>query len=240
MDQSTENTPVNQFEEDGRRAAEAARKLKKRIIIGIVLAVVFAAVAIPLISLLDKSGDDGDSTSVQKPPKNPSVIFATPDYDRRIDIRTDPSYLALNRTVRLRRGQYTTVITEDDLSSLSPAVGVLYALVESIIDGDAEAYNALFSDRYYAQEGAEPEDPFTMQRVYDIVIEELREQSVTDATDGQYAEYIYSVEYKINRNDGTYRVDIGHDASRAQYFVLTDRDGEVKIDRLVYLTATAN
>ena len=236
MNQAPENnTPANQFEEDRRRAAEASRKLKRRIVIGLALAVVFAAVAIPLISFLNKSSDDSGNASVQKPPKNPTVIFATPDYDREVDIRSDPSYLKLNRAVRLKRGQYTVVITENDLQSLSPAVGVLYKLIEAIIDGDAEDYNALFSDRYYAQDGADPEDPFTMQRVYDIVIEEIREQSVTDATDGQYVEYIYSVEYKINRNDGTYRVDIGHDAAKPQYFMLTDRGGDVKIDRLVYL-----
>lgn len=239
MNQSPENTPINQFEEEGRRAAEAAKKLKRRVVLGIILAVVFVAVAIPLLTLLDKAKDDSGATAV-KPSKPSSVIFYTPDYDRTVNIRTDPSYLALNRAVRLKRGQYTVTITEDDVSNLSPAVGVLYELIESIINGDAETYNALFSDRYYAEDGVEPEDPFTMQRVYDIVIEELREQTVKDTIDGQYTEYIYSVEYKINRNDGTYRVDIGHDASRAQYFVLTDRDGEVKIDRLVYLIATPN
>ena len=234
MNQPPENPSVNQFEEEGRKAAEAAKKLKKRVVLGIILAVIFVAVAIPLLTLLDKTKDDGNATNV-KPSKPSSVIFETPDYDRTVNIRTDPSYLALNRAVRLKRGQHTTVITEDDLAMLSPAVGVLYELIESIINGDAETYNALFSDRYYTEDGAEPEDPFTMQRVYDIVIEELREQAATDTTDGKYTEYIYSVEYKINRNDGTYRVDIGHDASRAQYFVLTDRSGDVKIDRLVYL-----
>ena len=234
MNQAPENPPVNQFEEEGRRAVAAAKKLKRRVVLGIVLAVVFVAVSIPLLTLLDKAEDDGGATNV-KPSKPSSVIFYTPDYDRTVDIRTDSSYLALNRAVRLKRGQHTTVITEDDLATLSPAVGVLYEMIEAVISGDADTYNALFSDRYYTEEGGEPEDPFTMQRIYDIVIEEIREQSVTSAADGKYTEYIYSVEYKINRNDGTYRVDIGHDASRPQYFMLTDREGDVEIDRLMYL-----
>ena len=236
MNETPENLPSgNTFEEAGRAAAEAARKLKRRIIIGIVLLVAFLAAAIPLISLLDKAEAEPDSMSAQKPAKPSSVIFYTPDYDRKVDIRKDPSYLELNRAVRLKREQYTVVITENDLNSQSPAVGVLWDLINAVINGDAYAYNALFSERYYAEEGVEPEDPFTMQRVYDVVIEEIREQTVSDSVDGKYNEYVYALEYKINRNDGTYRTDIGHDASRTQYFLLTDREGEVKIDRLLYL-----
>ena len=226
---------VDQFEKERFVAIEASRKLKRRLLIGALITVVLLVGAVSLLSLFDEKTDEKTGgVSAQKPSKPSSVIFATPDYDRTVDIRTDPSYLELNRTVRLKRGQYTVVITEDDLVSHSPAVGVLYELVETIIDGNADAHNALFSDLYFTENDGEPEKPFTMQRIYDIVITEIREQTVTN--DGEeYTEYIYSLEYKINRNDGTYRVDIGHDASRPQYFMLTNRSGEVKIDRLVYV-----
>ncbi len=226
-------TPSNSYAEEGLRAAEATRKLKRKIIIGIVSMMVFAVVAILLIALLE--GGDKEDTEPYKPSKPGTVIFYTPDYDRLIDIRKDPDYLELDRDLYLVRDGNKKAISPNKLSSYSPAVQVLYALVQALIDGDADAYNALFSERYAANpKMPELEAPFTMQRIYNIQITEVEERTVTTAEDGKYTEYLYQLEYMISRNDGTYRVDIGHDASRPQYFMLTDRDGKVLIDALRY------
>ncbi len=232
-----QTAPVNQFEEAGSIAAEASRKLKRKIIIALVAMVAFAAIAIPLISLLDGNNADGDDP--YKPSKPGSVIFYTPDYDRLVDIRKDPDYLNLDRDIYLVRGEVKKAIPEDRISSQSPAVQVLYQLVQALIDGDADAYNALFSERYAADPDMLPlEAPFTMQRIYDIVITEVEERSMSSAEDGKYTEYLYKLEYKISRNDGTYRVDIGHDTSGSQYFQLSDREGTVLIDALRYIEGT--
>ena len=37
---------------------------------------------------------------------------------------------------------------------------------------------------------------------------------------------------KINRNDGTLRNDMGSDCFRTQYFLITNRDGDLKIDTI--------
>ncbi len=236
---SSENEPPesepapNRYEEEGRAAAEASRKLKRKILIGIVAMVAFAVIAIPLISLLDGGEKEDDQPYV--PPKPGTVIFCTPDYDRLIDIRKDPAYLELDRDVYLVRDGNKKALSPSKLSAYSPAVQVLYDLVQALIDGDADAYNALFSERYAADpKMPDLEAPFTMQRIYNIQITEVEERTVSTAEDGKYTEYLYQLEYMINLNDGTYRVDIGHDASRPQYFVLTDREGEVLIDALRY------
>ncbi len=211
-------------------------KMKRKVATAVIIMVIFVAVAIPLIALLDSAVKKQAEAPAGIPSRPSSVIWAEPDYDRKINIRTDPSYLALNRNISLKQGNRTFTIVASDLKNQTPAVGVLYNLVNTLIDGDADAYNALFSERYFEENGGDTEDPFTMQRVYDILIEEIREATtVTDGDHGTYTEYIYSLEYKINRNDGTYRVDIGHDSSRTQYFMLTDREGDVKIDRLMYM-----
>ncbi len=228
-----QDAPVDRLAEEHAQAATNARKLKRKILIGILVIIVFAAVSIPLISLIDNTGNIADSAIGQAPSRPTSVIWATPDYDRTINIREDPDYLKLKRMVFLKQDNREFGITESDLDEQTPAVRVLFELVNTLIDGDADTYNALFSERYYTKNGGEAEDPFTMQRVYDIHIEEIRVRLADNET--PYTEYIYALEYKINRNDGTYRVDIGHDASRTQYFVLTDREGDVKIDRLVYM-----
>ncbi len=230
------DTPVksNQFQEDAKQAREASRRLKRRMLTVIIVMVAFMVIAIPLIQVIDGQLNDNDESRPVVPDKPDSVIFYTPDYNA--DILKDKDYLDLDRSFRLKQGLSTTTIDPQKLNSYSPAVKVLYQLVNAVIAGDAETYNSLFSKRYFNDESNPPaEDPFTMQRVYDIVITKIRERSVSDEESGKYIEYIYEVEYKINRNDGTYRTDIGHDASRSQYFQLTDRDGQVQIDRLMYM-----
>ncbi len=226
-----EGSTLNQFAEDGLRAAEASRKLKRKIVVGIVSMLFFAVIALPLIALLDGSADKDPEPYI--PSKPGTVIFYEPDYDRLIDIRKDPDYLELDRNIYLQRNEVKILLEPSRLSAY-PAVEVLARLVQSLVDGDADAYNELFSERYIADPDMQKlEEPFTMQRVYNILITEIE---IKDAEDGKYTEYYYKLEYMINRNDGTYRVDIGHDSSRPQYFMLTDReDGKLLIDRLVYL-----
>ena len=189
MNQETQDTHENQVGDAGVETAVASLKLKRRILVCIIIVAavmataIFATKFIPSILNSASQSEDSDGASTSRP--SPSIIFYTPDYDRTLDIRTDPSYLALNRAVRLKRGPHTIVITEDDLDTLGPAVKVLWNLINAMIDGDADAYNALFSERYYTEEGGKREDPFTMQRIYDIVIEEIREQPVDSKRDGK-------------------------------------------------------
>ncbi len=234
-DESLEETTKHfeQLAEENRRNAEATRKLKRKIIIAIIVMVVFAAIAIPVISVLDGAGED-ENKAPYKPPNASGVDWYPPDYDRKVNILKDPDYLELDRHIDLKRGAYTITLDTDKLTGYSPAVVVLCDMIDTIIRGDAEAYNRLFSERYF-KEGNEPEAPFTMQRIYDIQFDEIREKIMTDENGQEYNEYIYRVTYKINRNDGTFRLDIGHDVSIPQYFLLSDRSGEVMIDRLMYL-----
>jgi hypothetical protein len=104
-------------------------------------------------------------------------------------------------------------------------------MIRAVINGDADAYNALFSSNYYKNH--DPEPPFTMQRLYDIKLTKVSETLVAGEK-GKYTQYEFEVEYKIRLNDGTYRTDIGHDESKKQYFVLSDSvTGEVLIDQIL-------
>ncbi len=229
-----QNPESNRFEEESRQAQAATKKLKKRMLIVLVIMVAFAAVAIPLIGVLEDLASGKDAEETQSPVNRPtSIIFAEPDYDA--NILEDEDYLALDRDIRLTTGNVTTTLDEKKIAGTEAGVQVLCQLIDAVIAGDAETYNSLFSERYYEKNA--PEDPFTMQRLYDIKIIKLRALNVTSETEGTYSEYIYQLEYKINRNDGTYRTDVGHDSIRTQSFCLTDREerGVVKIDTLVYI-----
>lgn len=225
MDQQNTN-----FEQQSRAARESTRRLKRNMIIVLVCMAVFAVVAIPLINLLDNLQGGGTAEETQKLPPS-SIIFVTPDYD--YDIMQDKDYLQLNRRIYHydERSGLTEELTDKNVAGYGPAARVLRDAINAIIAGDADAYNELFSDNYYANH--EPEAPFTMQRLYDIKITKVNE-SLKSGEKGKYTQYEYEVEYKIRLNDGTFRTDIGHDESKKQYFILSDSvTGDVLIDQIL-------
>ena len=225
MDQQNTN-----FEEQSRAARESTRRLKRNMIVVLVCMAVFAVVAIPLIKVLDNLQGGGTAEETQKLPPS-SIIFVTPDYD--YDIMQDKDYLQLNRRIYHfdERSGLTEELTDKNVAGYGPAARVLQDAINAIIAGDADAYNELFSDNYYANH--EPEAPFTMQRLYDIKITKVNE-SLKSGEKGKYTQYEYEVEYKIRLNDGTFRTDIGHDESKKQYFILSDSvTGDVLIDQIL-------
>lgn len=148
--------------------------------------------------------------------------FYEPDWEA--DIMEDEEYLD--------RGWYVTYTNEmgesvkilDD-NYLKYGIGVEYLsyYFAAIQSGDCETYNALFGDEYY--EKNDPIDPFTPQRIYDIQLRLLNESEIDDES------YVinYALEYKIMRNDGTFRQDIGSDMARTQYLILTVTDDDIYI-----------
>lgn len=225
MDQQNQS-----FEEQSRVARESTRRLKRNMIIVLVCMVVFAVIAIPLINILDNLQNGSESEETGKLPPS-SIIFATPDYE--YDIMQDKEYLELNRRIYHfdERSGLTEELTDKNIAGYGPAAWVLRDAINAIIAGDADAYNALFSENYFAHN--QPEAPFTMQRLYDIKITKVNE-TVQSGEKGKYTQYEYEVEYKISLNDGTYRTDIGHDESKKQYFILSDSvTGEVLIDQIL-------
>jgi hypothetical protein len=218
------------FEEQSRRAQESTRRLKRNMIIVIACMVVFAVVAVPLISLLDRLQTEGGEAETQKRPPS-SIIFAEPDYE--YDIMKDQEYLDLNRRIYHydERTGVTEELTEKNMTGYGPAAVILRDYIHAIIAGDADAYNALFSSHYFKNH--KPEAPFTMQQLYDIRLTRVN-VSVVQGDTKKYTQYEYEVEYKIRHNNGTFRTDIGHDESRKQYFVLSDSttDG-VLIDQIL-------
>ena len=225
MDHQNQN-----FEEQSRAARESTRRLKRNMIIVLVCMVAFAVVAIPLINVLDKLQNGEDTEETGKLPPS-SIIFATPDYE--YDIMQDEEYLQLNRRIYHcdERSGLTEELTDKNIGGYGPAARVLREAINAIIAGDADAYNSLFSDNYYANN--EPESPFTMQRLYDIKITKVNE-TIKSGEKGKYTQYEYEVEYKIRLNDGTFRTDIGHDESKKQYFILSDSvTGDVLIDQIL-------
>ncbi len=166
----------------------------------------------------------GDGTRGSAPKYD--FIFHEVDFDT--DILTDPDYLVLDRSVSLRQGNQTVTI-DRNFRSENGTIEFMLDYLDCIISGDYEGYGDFFSRLYFETETV-PEI-FTMQRVYEITIEFISETPIVESNKN-YIEYRLSLDYKINRNDGTLRNDMGSDCFRTQYFLITNREGELKIDTI--------
>ena len=120
---------------------------------------------------------------------------------------------------------------------MAPVILVLFLLIfllsmcqngaDISIGGEYNEYNKLFTEEYYKSN--EPYYSFTQQMIYDIRIERLSE-TVIDGEDVFY----YNVSYKIHKNNGTFRNDIGSDGSKTLCFKLVNKNGTILIDSINY------
>ena len=215
--QQTDRRPVN---------------LKRRmlIVLGIILAVILlmSVLVTVLETWLAKEQTEQPTHSTQ-----PTIIFHTPNYDE--DITKDSSYMDLDRQIYYA-DPYTGVtvsLKPDSYWEHGDGVEMLCHMIESIIAGDHEKYNRFFSDAYFE---VEPEkEQFTAQKLYNITIT-LQEREEISEEGKTYTREIYILEYMIRQNNGTFRTDVGSDAIRKQLVVVTDREGEMRIDTVSSVT----
>lgn len=199
-------------------------KLKRTILIVFACICAFLLVTSIAISLIERAMQ----------PTGPSEyasthIFVTPDYEE--DIYTDQGYLDLNRYITFIDGSISTTLSETEHADQDEDVRFMIDYIQTIIAGDAEAYNACFSEAYYADADNAPLDRFTAQKLYNITLTRT-ETETTDGADG-FTTHGYKVEYMIRHNNGTFRRDLGSDSIRAQYLVISDRGGSWHIDRVI-------
>ncbi len=228
---STEEHTLNKFELEARRAREATQKLKRNILIIAAAMVVFVILAMVFMPVLDRALNGVDEVETNAKPN--TVIYYDPDYE--YDIMQDAEYLELDRYIYYTdiRMNETIIIPEDKVASYGPAVVTLKTMIDAIIAGDHETYNSLFSSTYFeADDSRKPEPPFTMQQVYDIELTMVETKDCIE-DNKRYTMYVFDVEYKIHKNNGTFRTDLGHDDSRKQRFILSDSTGsQVLIDQI--------
>lgn len=185
------------------------KKMKRRFLI--ILALLCAGVLLMFLTLvllhfvLSGNAD----------PDSPNIHFYAP-YDG--DIFISEEYLALDRRVFYYDGSIYLEIKDD---SFDPAVLFLKDFLEIMTRGDTAAYNASFT-RNPGQKD------FSQQMIYEAQI--CYEKSTVDGGDKLYT---YRLEYRIHRNDGTLRDDVGSDGMRPQWALVRVRDdGRVTLDSL--------
>lgn len=189
-------------------------KLKKLIIITLTLA-----------ALLTSCGGKEDEKRSPYPEVELDGNFIIAD-DSEIDIENDKDYLALDRNLYFKNGGLEFTVTADD-EDLDEGAAFFLEYFDAVLRGDEDRYNSMFSEAYFAS--YLPQAEFTKQMIYDMHIELIsREES------GETLNLTYYVDYKIHRNNGTFRRDILHDASRKLCFILSGTKDNLKIDSITY------
>lgn len=147
--------------------------------------------------------------------------FYDPDWET--DIFTLERYLDKNRYITFKEGGFSVMMVDEAYNEYGVCVEFLAEYLEALMQGNAEVLNGFYSSDWLDSNGRY--DKFTMQKLYDMVIEFIVSTD-TEGPDGRaITEYVYKISYKILENDGTFRSDIESDASRPQFFTVVD-DGE--------------
>lgn len=208
-----------------RRNTKPAKKkilIAFAIILGVLLLLTCAAFLIDYI-------ENADTDIPNSADKEIDYNFYPPDFEE--DIFENQDYLTLfnNGFMDFKEGNVTIGITKDNASKYGADTSHVVEMLYSIINGDNDLYNQHFSDLYYKTHAAK--DDFTMQMLYDIRIERISAEKIEIENTPAYNRSVFSIEYKIYRNNGTFRKDIG-EGSKKQYITLTDQSGEWLVDNI--------
>ncbi len=154
--------------------------------------------------------------------------FYPADFEEDIFQNQDYSELFNEGFIDFKEGSVTLGITKDDAYKYGADTKLIFDMLDSIIYGDNDRYNQYFSSGYYQNHSEKSE--FTMQMLYDIKIERISSEKV-ETENGDYTKAIFTVEYKIYKNNGTFRRDIG-EGSKKQYITLTNQAEQWLIDNI--------
>lgn len=204
------------------------KKQKKAVIIAIVITVsviILLAVAVRLLEHFNGNGNDGKETVGTVPP---SDLEDTKEED--FDIMEYDEYLRLDRNIYYEdKGTGVTVsIGDDDVARQGKGFEVVYGVLKAINRGDASEYDS------YMGAAELKKGSFTQQQIYDIRVGKYSVDTVNAANGGSYTEYVFEIRYKIHENNGSFRKDIGSDASRKHYYVINDSSGELLVMDIIY------
>lgn len=198
---------------------------KKRIIISLIVILAVLALLFATVFVIDyfEASRKEEATAIQT--ISPDEFYPA-DWEE--DIYTDKDYTDLISGEFIKyNGQNNegiVGITTENLYSKDANVVFLVEMIYDIIEGDADSYNARFSTEYYRTNA--PVEKFTKQKIYDVNITYAQSENASGKGT------MYCIEYKILKNNGTFRNDILN-GSKKQYITLVNDSGEIKINSLV-------
>lgn len=194
-------------------------KKKLIIIIGVGIGLLFL---IAVMTAVLESGIFEEDTSKPYPPLDPSLLADTKDED--FDIFEYKDYLNYNRVVMLtdKNTGVTESIDDETYKNHGEAVALVYEMLQAIMRGDSDAYNSMVSSCVGHYES------FTQQQLYDMRITRESQTSL-NGKNGTYSEYVFTLEYKIHENNGTFKNNLLPDYARPHKIVINDSTGKLLV-----------
>ncbi|MBE6562858.1 MAG: hypothetical protein E7660_03885 [Ruminococcaceae bacterium] len=230
-----ENITEKRNEAEFEKAAKTGGGRKKKTVLIVWISVVLVICAASLLLLKNPELFDKEAGNIKVTGSNGFYDwFYEADFSLALeDHESYPEYLELDRYLYYKNGSETVGVIDKNRDSFGDEVLFFEKYFKTVIDGDHEAYNEMFTEAYLNTYGEK--EAFTPQMVYGMQIEEVYENE----TDGVLT-YGFDVDYKIFQNNGTFRDDIYSDASRTLYIEINDASGEFKIDVLKYYVYAAD
>ena len=209
------NLEENKTDIENNSVEISMKKTKRTIIIvfASMLAFMIICLAIPGLTQYSRQGE------VKDPNEDNTYVFCEP-YEEGFNILEYEEYVALDRNIIYRDGTgIESGLVEGNLNEYNPGVTVIYNMLNALIEGDVDAYNALLGD------GVEKKDSFTQQQIYKITVTNKTKSS----NDGSYE---FTVDYKIHENNGSYRTDMGSDMYRPLSITVSNKSGKYLIESM--------
>ncbi len=190
---------------------ESDKKKVKKIIAVLAAIAVLSALILLVIELLP----DGKNS---KKDERELYFFYPADYES--DIFENEEFLKKNRNIKYISSGLSVSYDIESFSKLGEAQAFLADYFSALWQGDEDRLNEMFTKEYFEDE--EPYGDITMQKIYNISVEDLGSSDTgTDTTT-----YYFSITYMIMENDGTFRRDLDSDAERPLYFeIISDKNG---------------
>ncbi len=201
---------------------------KKRIVLAFMTVfVLIAIVGVIVLSLTEKPEDVFVSSFVYSSDYKPgSFIFYEPEYG--INVFDDPDYSDVVPYLYYERDGVRVCITDENYARYGATIEFFGRYFDALKAGDTEEFNSLHSQRYF--ENNRQCTSIAPQRLYDIILVYKFEKDMTDPDYGNVTKYVYEANYKIMKNDGTFRSDIGSDASRKLYLEVVEKGNDIFVD----------
>lgn len=193
---------------------------KKTLLIIIAVSVAAFVLCGVVVALLENASGVGNG---EVETVDPWLLEDTKPED--FDIMEYEEYLLLDRTVYRNdnRSGIKVSVSADEYGMYGEAFELVCLVIDSLIEGDANAYNSYMGDSELKKEG------FTQQQIYDIEISPYSTKTYTSKNNSEYIEYVFEVRYKIHENNGSYRNTVDSDRTRPVYFVINDSTGELLV-----------
>ncbi len=220
-------------EEPAATKADPRRKAKK-----ILLTLVISLVVLLLLNLIpfDRISE---AATADRPKETAPVVtyndsfFAIPDYGE--DVTEDEIYQTkYNRLLTFERGNEAFTVTADTADQYGAVCVLFQNYMQTLMAGDRDAHDALFTDDYLEKNGAAS---FAPQKVFDMKVKVVRSKVLTDGdAKGEYKGYTVSyceVTYKLRQNNGTLRRDFYREGDTIPLiFEVLEKDGTVEINEI--------